>query len=246
MPKAHLEDDVALGSWVNSLRQVQSNLSSDKIEKLITVDFVWNTNEESWSVGYEKLKVFFTREGHSLVSQRYCEDGYGLGSWVNSQRNHKQKLSPEQVHALEKLKFVWDVRSTAWSKGFSSLSLFYHREGHSNPRADHNEGTFRLGRWVSKQRSRRSALSPDQCEQLQQLEFVWDAREAAWQIGFNHLRTFHTENGHSDVPVLYEATSIQLGTWVRNRRKEVDTMSHERKQRLDEIGFIWDTTKDKT
>ena len=192
------------------------------------------------------MKLFVEREGHSSVPQRHSEGGFSLGSWVNSQRNNKPKLSFEQIQALDELQFVWDARNASWNTGFESLRHFFLREGHSNPRADHIEGDFKLERWVSKQRSRKTALSSKQFEKLKQLDFIWDARDTAWSLMFNYLREYHKENGHFLVPVLYEVDGAKLGTWVQNRRKEITKISPERKQRLDEIGFIWDVSKGKT
>jgi len=34
-----------------------------------------------------------------------------------------------------------------------------------------------------------------------------------------------------------------LGRWVSKQRQRKDTMSAERRQRLDELGFVWSTKK---
>jgi len=246
VPKVYSEDGFKLGSWVSNLRSKKGDLSPNQIHELDAVDFVWNINEGSWLIGYEKLQSFFEREGHSLVPQRHLEDGYGLGSWVNKQRLEKEVLPLKHVLALEELNFVWDVRYTAWDNGLGHLRQFYLREDHSNPRADYTVGDFKLGRWVSKQRSRRATLSSAQLEKLKQLNFIWDAREAAWQTAFLQLTEFQTANGHCNVPVAYEVSGIKLGTWIRSRRKDQYSLSTEHKQQLDDIGFIWNATKDKT
>jgi hypothetical protein len=244
--KDYVEDGFMLGKWVRSLRGRKNGLSREKIDDLKAFDFIWHPYDEAWDEAYAVLKLFVEREGHSLVPQRHSEGGFSLGSWVNSQRNNKPKLSFEQIQALDELQFIWDVRNVSWNTGFESLRHFFLREGHSNPRADHIEGDFKLGRWVSKQRSRKPALSSKQFEKLKQLDFVWDARDAAWSLMFDYLQEYHEENGHCLVPVLYEVDGAKLGTWVRNRRKEVTKMCPKRKQMLDGIGFIWDTSKDKT
>ena len=39
---------------------------------------------------------------------------------------------------------------------------------------------------------------------------------------------------------------FKLGAWVSRQKTTKDTMSPERKQRLDDIGFTWAVTKGKT
>lgn len=138
------------------------------------------------------------------------------------------------------------IRKVRGTNGFENLQNFCLREGHSNPRADYIEENFKLGRWVSKQRSRQSSLSEQQIGKLSQLDFIWDAREAAWFTNLNYLSDFHKENGHCLVPVAYEVDGLKLGTWVLNRRKDHAKMGDKRKQMLDDLGFIWDASKDKT
>ena len=246
IPKDYVEDGFTLGKWVRSLRGRKNGLSREKVDDLKAFDFIWHAYDEAWDEAYAVLKLFVKREGHSLVPQRHSECGISLGSWVNTQRDRKSKLSSEKIKALEKLQFIWDVRNASWTNGFESLQNFCLREGHSNPRADYIEENFKLGRWVSKQRSRQSSLSEQQIGKLSQLDFIWDAREAAWQTAFLQLTEFQTANGHCNVPVAYEVSGIKLGTWIRNRRKEQYSLSTERRQRLDDIGFVWDNTEGTT
>ena len=70
--------------------------------------------------------------------------------------------------------------------------------------------------------------------------------EIADRIGSNWdelvgvLRRFKAREGHCDVPALHREGTYRLGQWVNVQRNTKDTMSVERKQRLDAIGFIWD------
>jgi hypothetical protein len=107
--------------------------------------------------------------------------------------------------------------------------------------AEGKEDGFTLGRWVSKQRTNKANISSDRIDRLEALGFVWDAREAAWEEAVEVLRQFHAREGHSKVPAAYEVDGFRLGTWVSNRRKEKDTLSPERLERLEALGFVWDT-----
>jgi len=50
---------------------------------------------------------------------------------------------------------------------------------------------------------------------------------------------FKAREGHCRVPNEHVEGSYRLGSWVRHRREEKATMTAERRQRLDDIGFLW-------
>jgi predicted helicase len=70
--------------------------------------------------------------------------------------------------------------------------------------------------------------------------------EIADRIGINWdewvgvLRRFKSREGHCAVPLKHREGILRLGGWVSVQRNTKDTMSVERRQRLDAIGFIWD------
>ena len=50
---------------------------------------------------------------------------------------------------------------------------------------------------------------------------------------------FKEREGHCRVPQRYKLDEFSLGAWVRAQRETKDSMSSERRQRLDDIGFVW-------
>ena len=114
------------------------------------------------------------REGNCLVPIRHLEDGYRLGQWVFVQRQSKLKLSANKINRLNKLKFIWAPHDYQWENGYFLLKKFNDREGHSKVPQDHVEDDFKLGNWVSNQRSRKVKLSDDKKIKLNLLNFIWD------------------------------------------------------------------------
>ena len=45
--------------------------------------------------------------------------------------------------------------------------------------------------------------------------------------------------GHCLVPTGFVLEGFNLGQWVSNQRKARNKMSHERKERLNTLGFVW-------
>jgi hypothetical protein len=58
--------------------------------------------------------------------------------------------------------------------------------------------------------------------------------------GFRHLKQFLEREGHCRVPQVHKEDGFTLGQWVNNQRSRKDSLSQERLQRLDELGFVWD------
>ncbi len=73
------------------------------------------------------------------------------------------------------------------------------------------EPDSQLGRWVSKQRSRKP--SHERIASLDELDFIWDAQAAKWEEMYGKLVAYKTEHGHCNVRSTYEPDS-QLGRWV--------------------------------
>jgi Helicase associated domain len=74
------------------------------------------------------------------------------------------------------------------------------------------------------------------------IKFVWDPYEDAWLRGFATLKQFKTREKHCRVPRGHLEGAYNLGTWVVNQRNRRDTLSVQRRQRLDTIGFVWRLT----
>jgi hypothetical protein len=195
--------------------------------------------EIAWEKGFTALKHFKAREGHCRVPRGHQEGSFKLGTWVVNQRNRKDALSVDRKRRLDAIRFVWTSNRSPWEDGFAALKAFRASEGHCLVPSEHKEGTFNLGKWVSKQRTKKGTLSVDRRRQLESLKFIWGPLEFAWEKGFAALKRFKAREKHCRVPRVHEEGSFTLGTWVVNQRNRRDRLSAERRRRLDAIGFIW-------
>jgi Helicase associated domain len=184
--------------------------------------------------------TFKSREDHCRVPIAHIEGTFKLGTWIDTQRTERDTMSAERRKRLDAIGFVWDPLESAWEKGFASLTKFKAREGHCRVPQRHVEGTFRLGQWVSVQRHGRDTMSAERRQRLDAIGFVWDPYEGGWEEGFSALTTFKSREGHCRVPQRRLEGTFKLGQWVGVQRHGRDTMSAERRQRLDAIGFVWD------
>ena len=237
--RSHKEDGFPLGNWVRTQRAYKNTISSEQIEKLDAIGFIWDVADKQWKDGINKLMKFKEREGHCMVPRAYKESEFPLGNWVGTQRNNKNNLTIERIQQLDDLMFIWDVRSAMWENGFSKLQQFKEREGNCMVPQGHKENSFHLGNWVNNQRKQWENLNPERLKRLNALGFVWDILAEQWNEAFNKLIKFKEREGHCKVPSVYQESNFELGSWVRNQRKNKDKLTPESIERLDALGFIW-------
>jgi hypothetical protein len=242
VPDAHTENGFNLGKWVGKQRQTRESMPVERRQRLDALGFVWDALSAQWENGFTHLKSFREREGHCKVPQLHTENGFRLGLWVATQRQHKSKLSAEQRRRLDELGFVWTPHESAWEDGFSALKSYKKREGHCDVPSKHVENGVSLGSWVRDQRSKRATLSTERRRRLDELGFAWAIISGKWENAFSYLKSYNDREGHCRVPTDYKVSGFRLGSWVREQRSSKDTMPTERRQRLDELRFVWDVS----
>ena len=109
--RGYVTQGYELAVWVSTQRSNRSNqLTPEQIKRLNDLDFVWNVLEHNWEQGYEYLVAYKKEFGDCLMSSTTKYNGYKLGGWLATQRNYKEKLTPERLSRLNKLGVVWEVR----------------------------------------------------------------------------------------------------------------------------------------
>ena len=241
VPALHVEGTYRLGQWVNVQRSTRDTMPFERKRRLDALGFVWDAIERLWEEGFAALKNFQAREGHCRVPALHIEGKFKLGQWVSNQRHQSRDImSAERRQRLDALGFVWDPHESAWEEGFAALKKFQAREGHCRVPDDHIEGTYNLGTWVGIQRRIEGTMPAERKQRLNAIGFVWNPLDKAWDDRFAALTAFKVREGHCRVPRGQVEGTIELGTWVSHERHKRDTMSAERKQRLDALGFVWD------
>ena len=121
----------------------------------------------------------------------------------------------------------------------SKLLQFKETEGHCKVPGNFKLDGFNIGEWVSTQRKSKDSISPEHKQRLDDIGFVWNIYTQAWKEGFSKLLQFKETEGHCRVPHNFKLDGFNLGNWVSAQRANQDSMSPERKQRLDALGFVW-------
>lgn len=158
-------------------------------------------------------------------------------------------------HGCGEYNFSTDTKNTGtisnderWEIRFNELKE-YKRE-HGDTLVPQRYAKFpQLGIWVVTQRAqyKRNQISDERIRRLNEVGFVWDPNEAAWEEMFAELKKYKQKYGDTLVPQYYE-DNPKLGWWVSDQRKhykykqsgKASWLTDEQIARLNEIGFVWD------
>jgi hypothetical protein len=103
---------------------------------------------------------------------------------------------------------------------------------------------YKLGIWVTAQRSRNEYLSADNKKRLESLKgWSWNSVDSLWEKGYTTLKNYIESHGDSRVSAKYiTEEGYKLGIWVttQRRNKVLNKLPPERVQRLEALkGWVW-------
>jgi len=139
-----------------------------------------------------------------------------------------------------------------WTERFEDLIEFHEKHGHCLVPHSYPPNQ-QLAQWIKRQRyqyklkslGQHSTLTDARQQELEAMRFVWDSHNAAWYERLEALKKFRAKHGNCLVPTSYE--DRQLAVWVKcqrrqlklSRRGEHSTLTKERFEELDGLGFEW-------
>lgn len=223
-------DGFRLGGWVvgQRVKYRRVALEPGRIARLEALPgWVWNARDAAWEEGYASLKAFAEEIGSARITRGHVSpSGFDLGKWVVVQRAlyHRGVLAEDRAMRLAALSgWSWRLFDSRWEEGFARFESFVHTRGHGQvPQSFIDESGFRLGAWVTKQRSamRHHRLDSDRQATLDATPgWQWRAATPRWEDGYGRLRSFAEREGSARVPVAYEEPDgFALGRWAHNQR----------------------------
>lgn len=143
-----------------------------------------------------------------------------------------------------------------WLKRFQELVLFKEQHGHCLvPQENQNLSRQNLARWVKRQRyqyklkmsGKSSSITQERIEMLQNIGFVWSRHAIVWHQRLRELEEYRAQHGDCNIPGNYPENQ-ELAIWVKCQRRqyklfwtdnERSSMTLERINALDKLGFIW-------
>jgi hypothetical protein len=187
-----------LGSWVAEQRKQYkllkdgkpSNISSQRIQLLNEIGFVWNAQKSAWDQHMADLKTFRCVYGHTLVPLSHPQFPK-LGLWCKEQRRHntlmkqgkKSHMTPSRQAQLDSIGFIWDSQESAWEERYRELAEFRARFGSCTVPSGYAQDQ-KLRTWIHHQRrnykkflaGKPCHITRERIEKLEALGFVWSPR----------------------------------------------------------------------
>ena len=175
---------VKIGSWISTQRTNRGKLPPERVAALEAVPgWVWGERTAApvtpWPDWLALLGAFVTEHGR-LPRQSESYQGVKIGSWINTQRTNRGKMTPERVAALEAVPgWVWTERTAApvtpWPDWLALLGAFVMEHGRL-PRAKESYRDAKIGNWIGTQRTNRGKMTPERVAALEAVPgWMWAA-----------------------------------------------------------------------
>lgn len=145
--------------------------------------------------------------------------------------------------------------SSSWNQHLESLVGFMTRHNLSSvaelPKHSEHECWIKQQRRKFLDNQKQHQLTEEQIHKLHQVDPHWhfNRHELVWETRYQELVEYANQHGDCCVPISF-AENKKLAHWVSNQRKlyseqlkhpgwRSNSLDERRKQRLEEIGFIW-------
>lgn len=206
VPPSHVEDGFRLGRWCHKLRQYERNdlLRQERREALNAINgWAWRPLDRRWLQGYNMTLAYREREGHCRVPQTYVENGFPLGSWVNTQREFDRngQLSDARRTLLDAIDgWIWKPLDETFEVNCALVAQYREREGHAFVPQSRVEDGVQIGNWCVRMRklARAGKLSPERTAALDAIDgWTWDPFEDKFQTHYDLLLQFQKREGAS-------------------------------------------------
>ncbi|KAF0722163.1 hypothetical protein Ae201684P_020151 [Aphanomyces euteiches] len=170
-------------------------------------------------------------------------------------------LEASIVAKLDEIGFVWDDNQHQWSLLMEALEIFKKIYGHVNvpsgfevPEDDPVWPNYlwgmKLGTRIGPIRRGQTKLTLEKRQELEKMNFIWDARELHRNVILLALKTYKEIYDNLYVPSRFvvpsddpewppELAGMKLGVVVNNLLNRRATTSDELKKGLEELGFEW-------
>ena len=244
------KDGKHLGNWILRQRQLykSNSLTGEQIKKLDSIGMDWMDRvDRIWENGFLEAKNYSEEYGNLSVPKNYRSNtDFPLGIWIQRQRSlyKNNKISEDRIKRLTGIGMNWNPDN--WESRFDLVKQYYEEHGNINiSQKEVIQGVW-LGKWIISQKKamEEGKLTHKQIEKLKTLPMEEVGRkDNRWWSMYEEAKKYYEEFGNLNIPVNYlTSNGKKLSDWIIRQRRnyKLGKMPSEHKEKLDEIGFIWD------
>lgn len=244
------KDGKHLGNWVLRQRQLykSNSLTDEQVKKLNSIGMDWmHRVDRIWENGFLEAKNYSEEYGNLSVPKNYRSNtDFSLGIWIQRQRSlyKSNKISEDRIKRLTDIGMNWNPDN--WESRFNLVKQYYEEHGNINiSQKEVIQGVW-LGKWIVSQKKamQEGKLTQEQKEMLKTLPMEEVGRkDNRWWSMYEEAKKYYEEFGNLNIPVNYlTSNGKKLSDWIIRQRRnyKLGKMPLEHKEKLDEIGFIWD------
>ena len=242
-------DGKHLGNWILRQRQLykSNSLTDEQVNKLDSIGMDWMDRvDRIWENGFIEAKNYSEEYGNLSVPKNYRSNtDFPLGIWIQRQRSlyKNNKISEDRIKRLTDIGMNWNPDN--WEARFNLVKQYYEEHGNINiSQKEVIQGVW-LGKWIVSQKKamQEGKLTHEQSEMLKTLPMEEVGRkDNRWWSMYEEARKYYLKFGHLNVPMDYLTSSgKKLSDWIIRQRRnyKLGKMSFEHKEKLDDIGFVW-------
>ena len=243
-------DGKHLGNWILRQRQLykSNSLTYEQIKKLDSIGMDWMDRvNRVWENGFMEAKNYSEEYGNLTVPKNYRSNtDFPLGIWIQRQRSlyKNKKISDDRIKRLTDVGMNWNPDN--WESRFKLVKQYYEEHGTINiSQKEVVQGVW-LGKWIVSQKKamEEGKLTHEQIEMLKTLPMEEVGRkDNRWWSMYEEAKKYYLKFGHLNIPMDYlTSNGKKLSDWIIRQRRnyKLGKMPLEHKEKLDEIGFIWD------
>ncbi len=238
-----------LFTWCSGQRYayVNNRLSTESIERLEKIGFVWRPIDAAWEEKFDALSNYKSTYGDCNVPKKWSQNP-SLSVWTVKQRMdfRKGSLPIERSKRLDELGFEWEPFANIWDEFFAALESYKLQHGDCNVPREGADNP-KLGKWCAHQRTayQKGKLTVERIKRLEELGFSWNTLDSNWESMFAALVNYKEIHGTAYVRSKSK-DDFDLAQWcTRQRKKYKDSqLSPNQVKQLEDIGFVWDPLVD--
>ena len=244
------KDGKHLGNWVLRQRQLNktNSLTDEQVNRLDSIGMDWMDRvDRIWENGFIEAMNYSEEYGNLSVPKNYRSNtDFPLGIWIQRQRSlyKNNKISEDRIKRLTDVGMNWNPDN--WEHRFDLTKQYYEEYGNINiSQKEVIQGVW-LGKWIVSQKKamEEGKLTHEQIEMLKTLPMEEVGRkDNRWWFMYEEAKKYYLKFGNLNVPMDYlTSNGKKLSDWIIRQRRnyKLGKMPSEHKEKLDEIGFIWD------